>query len=357
VLEDGVRLDQVLTGTGDRLWYQYDFGDGWDHVLAVEAVLDEPPAEVRCTGGRMACPPEDCGGIWGYTELAAWVRGGCDPASVPAPFEDAGQARDWLPLDWHPNRFDAEEADIALAAAVAAPLRVAGELAALCEQLERGGNRALTQVLARAASHAGVEVSEADATRLIEPYAAFLDLIGDGVRLTSAGYLPPVLVEQLAERTGITGWWIGKANREDLTWPVAQLRDSARALGLVSVRKGRLAPTALARRCRDQPSVLWRHIMSRLPVGRTEFDRQAGWLALAVVASGSPAEEWASEIRNALLGLGWRAEGSPTLGTAAVVSPTLDVLELLSGKTHRGRPTGTDPAVAATARAAIGTDL
>lgn len=192
----------------------------------------------------------------------------------------------------------------------------------------------------------------------IEPYAAFLDLIGDeGVRLTSAGYLPPVLVEQLAERTGIPGWWIGKTNREDLTWPIAQLRDSARALGLVSVRKGRLAPTALARRYRDQPLALWRHTMSRLPVGRTEFDRQAGWLALAVVAGGSPAEEWASEIRNLLLGLGWRVEGSPVLGVAAVVSPTLDVLELLSGKTHRGRLTGTDPAVAATARAAIGPDL
>ncbi|MFE7421733.1 plasmid pRiA4b ORF-3 family protein [Rhodococcus sp. NPDC057529] len=355
VLEDGVRLDQVLTGTGDRLWYQYDFGDGWDHVLAVEAVLDQPPAEVRCTGGRMACPPEDCGGIGGYTELAAWVRGGCDPGSVPAPFEDAGHARDWLPLDWHPDLFDVDEANTALAAAVAAPLRVAGELAALCEQLERAGNRALTQLLERSASPAGFEVTEADAARLIEPYLVLLDLIGDGVRLTSAGYLPPALVEQLAERTGVTGWWIGKANREDLTWPVAQLRDSARALGLVRVRKGRLAPTALARRSGNQPLALWQHILSRLPVSRTEFDRQAGWLALAVVGSGIPAEEWTRELRNLLLGLGWRTKGSPTLGTAAVASPSLDVLELLSGKT-RGTITGTDPAVAATARAVTGAD-
>jgi hypothetical protein len=356
VLEDGIRLDQVLTRKGERLWYQYDFGDNWDHVLAVEAVLDEPPAAVRCTGGRMACPPEDCGGIWGYTELAAWVRGGCDPSSVPPPFEDAGHARDWLPLHWHPDRFDVEEANTALTA-VAGPVPVAGELAALREQLERGGNRALTQVLARSAASAAAPVSEVDAARLIEPYLVLLDLIGEGVRLTSAGYLPPALVEQLAERTGVAGWWIGKANREDLTWPVAQVRDSARALGLVSVRKGRLAPTALARRCRDQPSALWRHILSRLPVGRTEFDRQAGWLALAVVGSGSPAEEWTSEIRNLLLGLGWRVEGSPVLPAVAVVSPTLDVLELLAGKTHRGRLTGTDPAVAATARAVIGPDL
>lgn len=351
VLEETVRLDRLLTEKGDRLWYEYDFGDGWDHVLTVEAVTDEPPAEVRCTAGRMACPPEDCGGIWGYTELAAWVRGGCDPSSVPPPFEDADHARDWLPLDWHPDRFDVEEATTALKAALAAPVPVTEELAGLLEQLERRGNRRLTEVLARPMSHAAVEVSEADAARLIEPYVALLNVIGDGVRLTTAGYLPPALVEQLAERTGVIGWWIGKANREDLTWPIGQLRDSARALGLVSVRKGKLAPTVVARRCRDQPLALWRHIVSRLPVGRTEFDRQAGWLALAVVGSGIPSEEWEGEIRTVLLGLGWRVEGSPFLDLFAVENPTLDVLKLLSGESHRGRLTGSDSAVAATARA------
>ncbi len=49
-------------------------------------------------------------------------------------------------------------------------------------------------------------------------------------------------------------------------------------------------------------------------------------------------------------------EGSPFLDHVAVVSPTLDVLELLSGKTHRARLTGLDPTVAATARAVIGPD-
>ncbi|MFF0283685.1 plasmid pRiA4b ORF-3 family protein [Rhodococcus aetherivorans] len=43
VLESTGRLDQLLAGTGDRLWYEYAFGDGWDYVLAVEAVLAEPP--------------------------------------------------------------------------------------------------------------------------------------------------------------------------------------------------------------------------------------------------------------------------------------------------------------------------
>ncbi len=63
--EDDVRLDQLVREKGDALWYEYDFGDSWDHVLKVEAVLPKPPEQVRCTGGRMACPPEDCGGVWG----------------------------------------------------------------------------------------------------------------------------------------------------------------------------------------------------------------------------------------------------------------------------------------------------
>jgi len=77
------------------LKYVYDFGDDWEHKVVVEKVL---PAEAGvnypvCTGGRRACPPEDCGGVWGYEEFLAaisdrdhpehdtmleWVGGGFD---------------------------------------------------------------------------------------------------------------------------------------------------------------------------------------------------------------------------------------------------------------------------------------
>jgi hypothetical protein len=96
-------------------------------------------------------------------------------------------------------------------------------------------------VLGRPSSQGQTEVTDDEAARLTEAYRVPLHLVGDGVALTSAGYLPPKLVEQFAERTGITRWWIGKANREDLTPPVAAVRETARALGLASVRKGRPA--------------------------------------------------------------------------------------------------------------------
>ncbi|WP_135358048.1 plasmid pRiA4b ORF-3 family protein, partial [Mycolicibacterium sp. NCC-Tsukiji] len=115
LVEDGVRLDQVVSGKGDRLFYDYDFGDGWEHVLVVEDVLDDPPSAPACLAGKMACPPEDCGGLGGYEELAAWVRGGYDPRATPMGL-GAQEMRDWLPRGWHPDRFSVTETNDALAA-------------------------------------------------------------------------------------------------------------------------------------------------------------------------------------------------------------------------------------------------
>jgi len=356
VPEDDVRLDQLVAVEGDELWYEYDFGDGWDHVLRVEEILDDPPARVRCTGGRKACPPEDCGGIGGYGELASWVRNGYDDELLPNVFEDAAHAHSWLPLDWHPDHFDTGEVEVALSVAVAEPVAVTGELGELLEQLERRGIRALREVLGRPLSHGPTEVTDAEAARLTETYQVFLDVIGDGLRLTGAGYLPPAIVERFTERSGITGWWMGKANREDLTPPVAGVRDTARALGLVTVRRGRLSPTVAGTRCRHDPQALWEHIVGRLPLGTKDFDRHAGWLALAVAGSGIPAEEWRDEIGDLLLALGWRTDRD-SYSRPPAHSPTLDVLDELAGAARTGwRVTGTDLAVATTARAVIRQD-
>ena len=109
--ESDVRLDQVVAAPGDRLWYDYDFGDGWKHVLLVEKVLEDPPEAPVCIKGRLACPPEDCGGIRGYQEIADWVRSGYNEGRRPDVFDSSDEAIDWLPPDWHPDLFDIEEAN------------------------------------------------------------------------------------------------------------------------------------------------------------------------------------------------------------------------------------------------------
>jgi hypothetical protein len=337
---------------GDELWYDYDFGDGWRHRLTVEAVADEAPAAVRCLSGALACPPEDCGGIGGHHELAEWVRAGCPHDAVPEPFETFADALGWLPDGWDPDRFDIDEVNAALEAALAEPVPVFGELSELAARLEAHGVRVLRRVLGRPGSHGTAEVTPAEAQRLVEPFRVLLDTMGDGVTLTKAGYLPPAVVREVAERTGIASWWIGSANREDLTPPVAELRDAARALGLVSLRKGVLSPTAAARKCRNDPLALWRLIVGRLPLGTQDWQRESGWVALAVIGSEAPAEEWSPEISELMLLLGWRS--GDDLSAPSSHSPTRTVLDLLGGafRSH-WRVRETDPAIGATARAAI----
>lgn len=96
--ERKVTLAELLRRPKDRILYEYDFGDGWLHVVELEKSV--PPSQdqqVPCVvAGRRACPPEDCGGPPGYArllhvlgqsdsperrELLEWVGEEFDPAA------------------------------------------------------------------------------------------------------------------------------------------------------------------------------------------------------------------------------------------------------------------------------------
>lgn len=66
-----VLLSEVIRGKGAKFRYMYDFGDSWNHSIKVEAVEAADPKQSypRCVKGNRNCPPEDCGGVWGYEEL------------------------------------------------------------------------------------------------------------------------------------------------------------------------------------------------------------------------------------------------------------------------------------------------
>lgn len=57
--------------------FLYDFGDGWKHDVSLEVVILKPDAVAkfpRVVDGARNCPPEDCGGISGYYDLAEKLK-------------------------------------------------------------------------------------------------------------------------------------------------------------------------------------------------------------------------------------------------------------------------------------------
>lgn len=103
--ETDVRLSKLIPKSGrpSRWIYEYDFGDDWRHEVLFEGF---PPADPKakyplCVEGQRACPPEDCGGPWGYADYLAAIR---DPKH-----EQHEEMLEWRgPFD--PSAFDAKKA-------------------------------------------------------------------------------------------------------------------------------------------------------------------------------------------------------------------------------------------------------
>ncbi|AFY68785.1 plasmid pRiA4b ORF-3 family protein [Thalassoporum mexicanum PCC 7367] len=100
-----VYLSKIVDGEKFKFFYQYDFGDGWDHIILVEKILPIDP-EVSypiCIKGKRACPPEDCGGVWGYMDLIDILQ---DPEHP-----DHESMLEWVDDGFDPNRFDLDAAN------------------------------------------------------------------------------------------------------------------------------------------------------------------------------------------------------------------------------------------------------
>ena len=98
-----VRLSDILKAEKARFTYVYDFGDDWQHEIVVERIL--PSAQKLrhpvCIGGERACPPEDCGGVWGYSRLLKVIRNPRD--------EEYEETMEWLGGDFDPERFEPDK--------------------------------------------------------------------------------------------------------------------------------------------------------------------------------------------------------------------------------------------------------
>lgn len=100
--ERSARLSAVLERTGAKMIYTYDFGDSWEHSIVLEKQVPADPDTTYplCTDGKLACPPEDCGGIPGFYDLLDALD---DPNH-----ERHEELSDWIGDDFDPQAFSVD---------------------------------------------------------------------------------------------------------------------------------------------------------------------------------------------------------------------------------------------------------
>ena len=92
------RLDDVLEDIGTKkLVYLYDFGDGWEHTIIIERLVDPEPGVFypRIIEFAPRRPPEDCGGPFGYAEPHDAIA---DPKH-----ERHAELREWVGDEFDPD--------------------------------------------------------------------------------------------------------------------------------------------------------------------------------------------------------------------------------------------------------------
>ena len=101
--EDKYKLNQLLKSEKDTIIYEYDFGDSWEHKVLLEKILpfntdNKLPC---CIKGKRACPPEDCGGIWGFGDLIDMLNDSEHP--------EHESMLEWLGDEFNSEAFDIEQ--------------------------------------------------------------------------------------------------------------------------------------------------------------------------------------------------------------------------------------------------------
>lgn len=99
------KLAEIFIEEGQKYTYIYDFGDDWIHKITLEKIIDESSEKPICLAGKGKCPPEDCGGIWGYEQLKEILMDKKHP--------EYNEYKEWLGLEedeeWDAKEFDLKE--------------------------------------------------------------------------------------------------------------------------------------------------------------------------------------------------------------------------------------------------------
>lgn len=108
--ENRLTLNSLVKSGIARFGYTYDFGDTWEHAVAIEKTQSavNGSSYPACVAGKRNCPPEDCGGSWGYQHLMAVLA---DPGHP-----ERAEQLEWIGEEFDPDAFVIENANAMLAA-------------------------------------------------------------------------------------------------------------------------------------------------------------------------------------------------------------------------------------------------
>jgi hypothetical protein len=97
------KISDILLFEKDKAIYDYDFGDGWEHDLVLEKIIPFEKGMIHpvCVKGKYQCPPEDCGGVWGYEDMLEVLRNPKHP--------EYKEITEWIGEDFDPDYFNLEE--------------------------------------------------------------------------------------------------------------------------------------------------------------------------------------------------------------------------------------------------------
>ena len=100
--ERKARLQELIARPKAKFVYEYDFGDSWEHEVVLEKILPSETGTTYpvCVEGKRACPPEDCGGVWGYPDFLAAIQ---DPSHP-----DHEDMLEWIGGSFDPEAFEVE---------------------------------------------------------------------------------------------------------------------------------------------------------------------------------------------------------------------------------------------------------
>ena len=95
------RLSEFIKEEKQKFSYLYDLGDNWEHTVELEKILPKDIACPICITGKRACPPEDCGGVWGYEKFLEIIEGPNHP--------EHEERFEWIGGEFNPEHFDVKE--------------------------------------------------------------------------------------------------------------------------------------------------------------------------------------------------------------------------------------------------------